>query len=70
MAHFRQSKRRTALFVTSILNIPCCPSLTVKHQNIATQALRPSYDELVAALAAQPHLNGDESPTKEATMKA
>jgi transposase len=70
MAHFRQSKRRTALFATSILNIPCCPSLTVKQQHIATQALRPSYDELVAALPAQPHLSGDESPTKEGTTKA
>lgn len=70
MACFRQSKRRTSLFVTSILNIPCCPSLTVKHQNIATQALQPAYDELVAALPAQPHLNGDESPTKQATANA
>jgi transposase len=70
MAHFRQSKRRTSLFVTSILNIPCCPSLTVKHQRIATQALQPAYDQLVAALPSQPHLNGDESPTKEGTTKA
>lgn len=70
MACFRQSKRRTALFVTSILNIPCSPALTVKHQNLATQALRPAYDELVQALPAQPRLNGDESPTKEATTKA
>ena len=59
MAYFRQSKRRTALFVTSILNIPCGPSLTVKHQHIATQALRPGYDDLARALPQQPHLNGD-----------
>ena len=26
---------------------PCCPALTVKHQSIATQALRPAYEELV-----------------------
>jgi transposase len=70
MAYFRQSKRRTALFVDSILNIPCCPALTVKHQNIATQALRPNYEELAAALPQQPVLHGDESPTKEATTKA
>jgi len=70
MAYFRQSKRRTSLFVTSILNIPCCPALTVKHQNIATTALRLGYDELAAALPEQPHLNGDESPTKEITTKA
>jgi transposase len=70
MAHFRQSKRRTSLFVTSVLNIPCCPSLTVKHQQIATEALQPIYNQLVAALPSQPHLNGDESPTKQGTTKA
>lgn len=70
MACFRQSKRRTSLFVTSILNIPCCPALTVKHQTIATQALRPAYEELVAALPQQPHLHGDESPTKEGPVKS
>jgi transposase len=70
MAYFRQSKRRTALFVTSLLHIPCSPALTVKHQNLAAQAVRPAYDELVAALPAQPCLNGDESPTKEANAKA
>lgn len=70
MACFRQSKRRTSLFVTSILNIPCCPSLTVKQQTIATQALQPAYAELVAALPTQPHLNGDESPTKEGPVKS
>ncbi len=70
MALFRQSKRRTALFVSSVLNIPCGPALTVKHQNIATQALRPAYDQLVQALPKESHLNGDESPTKEGTTKA
>jgi transposase len=70
MACFRQSKRRTSLFVESIFGIPCCPSLTVKHQNIATAALRNNYDELVAALPEQSCLNGDESPTKEANAKA
>lgn len=70
MACFRQSKRRTALFVTSLLNMPCCPSLTVKHQAVATQALQPAYAELVAALPTQPQLNGDESPTKEGPVKS
>ena len=70
MACFRQSKRRTSLFVTSLLNAPCCPSLTVKHQHIATQALRPAYAELVAALPHQPQLHGDESPTKEGPIKS
>jgi len=70
MAHFRQSKRRAALFISSVLNIPCCPSLTVKHQCIATQALSTPYKELVAALPSQPHLHGDESPTKQGTIKS
>jgi len=70
MACFRQSKRRTALFVTSILNIPCSPALTIKHQQLATQALRPAYDGLVQALPQEPRLNGDESPTKEGATKA
>lgn len=70
MAYFRQSKRRTALFVTSILNIPCCPALTVQHQRIATTALRPQYARLVAALPTEPHLNGDESPTKEGATRS
>ena len=70
MACFRQSKRRTSLFVETILNMPCCPALAVKHQTIATQALQPAYAELVAALPAQPQLNGDESPTKEGQVKS
>lgn len=70
LAHFRQSKRRAALFISTVLNIPCCPSLTVKHQNIATQALRASYEELVRALPSQAHLNGDESPTKQGAIKS
>jgi transposase len=70
MALFRQSKRRTALFISQVLHIPCSPGLVVKHQNLATQALRPAYDELVAALPREPHLNGDESPTKEGSAKA
>lgn len=70
MACFRQSKRRTALFMTSILNMPYCPALAVKHQKFATDALRPAYDELVAKLPAEPHLHGDESPTKEGPQKA
>lgn len=70
MAYFRQSKRRTALFVSAILNIPCCPALTIKHQQIVTAALRPDYERLAAALPTQPQLHGDESPTKEGRTKA
>jgi transposase len=70
MAYFRQSKRRTALFLTTLLNQPCCPALTLKMQAQVTAALRPAYAELVQQLPTQPHLGIDESPTKEAAAKA
>jgi transposase len=70
MAYFRQSKRRTALFLEALLNQPCCASLTVKMQTQVTQALQPAYEELVAQLPSQPHLGMDESPTKEGPNKA
>ena len=70
MAYFRQSKRRTALFLEALLNQPCCPSLTVKMQTQVTTALRPAYEELVAQLPAQSELGMDESPTKEGPHKA
>ena len=70
MAYFRQSKRRTALFLETLLNQPCCPALTVKMQSQVTAALRPAYTELAGALPSQPHLGIDESPTKEAKAKA
>jgi transposase len=70
MAYFRQSKRRTALFLGVLLNQPCCPSLTVKMQTLATAAVRPAYEELAAELPKQEQLGGDESPTKEGPSKA
>ena len=70
MAYFRQSKRRTALFLEALLNQPCSPALTLKMQAQVTQALRPAYEELASALPAQPRLGIDESPTKEAAAKA
>jgi transposase len=70
IAYFRQSKRRTALFLGTLLNQPCCPALTLKMQAQVTQALRPAYEELAGALPAQPRLGIDESPTKEAATKA
>jgi transposase len=70
MAYFRQSKRRTALFLGTFLNQPCCPALTIKMQTQVTEALRPAYDELVNELPTQPYLGIDESPTKEAKAKA
>jgi transposase len=70
MACFRQSKRRTAMFLETILGQPCCPAWTVKLQTQATAALRPVYEELAAQLPRQPHLGIDESPTQEARAKA
>jgi len=69
MAYFRQSKRRTAEFLGTILGQPCCPALTVKIQNQVTSALRPSHEELAAELPSQEHLNIDETGTKEANGK-
>lgn len=70
MAHFRQSKRRTALFLQSLLNQPCCPALAVKMQTQVTAAVRPGYEELAAQLPVQDQLSIDESPTKEQKSKA
>ena len=60
---------RTALFLETILQQPCCPAWTVKLQQEATRALRPCYQELVAALPQQPELGMDETPHKEGPLK-
>jgi transposase len=70
MAFYRQSKRRTADFLSTLFGQPCCPSLTVKIQNQVTTALRPSYEALAAQLPAQEQLSIDETGTKEANGKA
>ena len=70
MAHYRQSKRRTAEFLNTLLNQPCCPALTVKIQNQVNDALRPTYEQLAAKLPEQERLNIDETPAKEANRKA
>jgi len=70
MAFYRQSKRRTADFLGTLLGQPCCPSLTVKIQNQVTAAVRPSYEALAAQLPAQEQLSIDETGTKEANGKA
>lgn len=70
MAFYRQSKRRTAEFLSTLLGQPCCPSLTVKIQNQVTTALRPSYDALASQLPSQEQLSIDETGTKEANGKA
>lgn len=70
MGCFRQSKRRTALFLEQILGQPCSPGWVVKLQTRATAAVRGAYDELAAALPREPTLGVDETPTKEADLKA
>lgn len=65
MASFRQSKRRAALFLGAVLNQPASPGWLVALQDRAAEAVRPAYDELAAALPAQPALYVDESPTRE-----
>jgi transposase len=70
MACFRQSKRRAAQFLSTILNQPASPAWMVSLQNRAAEAVKPAYDELAAQLPKQESLNGDESPTKQGTSKA
>ena len=70
MAYYRQSKRRTAEFLSTIFGQPCSAALTFKIQTQVTDAARPAYEELAAALPGQEHVNGDETPTKERNAKA
>lgn len=70
MAYYRQSKRRTAEFLSTLLGQPCSPALTVKMQTQVTAALRPAYDELAAQLPTQDQLSIDETATKECNGKA
>ncbi|MEK6236861.1 MAG: transposase, partial [Planctomycetales bacterium] len=70
MGHFRQSKRRTSLFLRDLLKTPCCPSLTVKMQNQVAAAIQAPYQQLKDALGDQDQLFMDESPTKQANRKA
>lgn len=70
MGCFRQSKRRVALFMESVLNQPCSPGWVVKLQEQATIALTPAYEELARQLPAERVLGIDESPTKEGKAKA
>jgi transposase len=69
MGSFRQSKRKTALFLSQVLHTPCSSGWVVKLQNQATAALRPTYDDLVARLPEQGKLNIDETPSKQGPFK-
>jgi transposase len=70
MACFRQSKRRAAQFLSTILNQPASASWMVLLQNRCAEAVQPAYDELARQLPTQDILNIDESPTKEGSSKA
>jgi len=70
MGHFRQSKRRTSMFLGDLLNIPCSPAWTVKIQNLLSDAIAAPCEQLRGELEKQPQLFVDESPTKEKKMKA
>jgi transposase len=70
MACFRQSKRRAAYFLETILCQPASAGWLVLLQNRAAAAVQPAYDELTAQLVQQAVLHIDESPTKEGQSKA
>lgn len=70
MAYFRQSKRRTADFLTMILGQPCSSGWVLKLQEQVSRAVASAHAELAAALPKQPQLSIDESPTKERQAKA
>ncbi|MCI0700807.1 MAG: IS66 family transposase [Planctomycetia bacterium] len=70
MACFRQSKRRAAQFLSTILNQPASAAWMVLLQNRCADAVQPAHDELATKLAQQSILHIDESPTKEGSSKA
>lgn len=70
MGCFRQSKRRVALFLESVLNQPCSPGWVLKLQQQATAAMTPACEELAQQLPSELVLGIDESPTKERKAKA
>jgi transposase len=70
MGCFRQSKSRTALFLSTVLRQPCSTGWVVKLQNQATDALRPAYNQLAAQLPDEPVLSLDETPTREGPAKS
>jgi transposase len=70
MGHYRQSKRLTAMFLSSLLKVPCSTGWVCKIQNTVSQALEQPYSELQNQLQHQNQLFVDESPTKENKAKA
>lgn len=70
MACFRQSKRRAALALQTLFNIPCSAGLAVKQQDVVTEALAPCHAELAAVLPEATAASLDETGTKEGPNKA
>lgn len=70
MACFRQSKRRAATFLSTILHQPASAGWLVLLQDRAAAAVQPAYQELTEQLPQQPCLHVDESPTKQGSAKA
>src|SRR5579883_91826 len=70
MACFRQSKRRAAQFLSTILNQPASAAWLVLLSNRCADAVRPAYDQLATQLPDQSVLHIDESPTKEGPAKS
>ncbi len=70
MGFYRQSKRRTAEFLSTLLGQPWRPALAVKMQNKVTAALRPSYEEVAVALHLQEQLSVDETATRDENREA
>ena len=70
MACFRQSKRRAAQFLATILDQPASAAWMVRLQNRAAAAVLPAYNELAEQLPSEPLLHVDESPTKQGQAKA
>lgn len=70
MAYYRQSKRRTAEFLRTLVGQPCCPALAVKIEHQVTAAARPAYEALATQLPAEAQLNIDETGTKQENDKA
>lgn len=67
MACFRQSKRRAAQLLSTILNQPASAAWMVLLPNRCVDAVEPADDELAAKLPDQAVWSIDESPTKEGT---
>lgn len=70
MACFRQSKRRAAQFLSTILNQPASAAWMVRLQNRCACAVQPAYDQLASQLPKEAVLHIDESPTKEGSAKS